>query len=55
VARCGHGRCRLTLGITTRTAAEAALAAIDRDAGRFPGRPVLWPLPIGAWKRKELL
>jgi SAM-dependent methyltransferase len=42
-------------GITTRTAAEAALAAIDRDAGRFPDRPVLWPLLIGAWKRKELL
>jgi hypothetical protein len=44
----------LAHGITTRTAAEAALAAIDRDAGRFPDRPVLWPLLIGAWKRKEL-
>jgi ubiquinone/menaquinone biosynthesis C-methylase UbiE len=42
-------------GITTRTAAEAALAAIDRDAGLFPDRPMLWPLLIGAWKRKELL
>ena len=44
----------LAHGITTRTAAEAALAAIDRDAGRFPDRPMLWPLLIGAWKRKEL-
>jgi hypothetical protein len=32
----------------------AALAAIDRDAGLFPDRPMLWPLLIGAWKRKEL-
>jgi SAM-dependent methyltransferase len=45
----------LAHGITTRTAAEAALAAIDRDAVRFPDRPMLWPLLIGAWKRKELL
>jgi hypothetical protein len=44
----------LAHGITTRTAAEAALAAIDRDAGRLPDRPMLWPLLIGAWKRKEL-
>ena len=29
------------------------LAAIDRDATRFPDRPMLWPLLIGAWKRKE--
>ena len=42
-------------GITTRTAAEASLAEIDHDARRFPDRPVLWPLLIGAWKRKELL
>jgi SAM-dependent methyltransferase len=42
----------LARGITTSPAAEAALAAIDRDAGRFPDRPVLWPLLIGAWKRK---
>jgi hypothetical protein len=43
----------LARGITTRAAAEAALAAIDRDAGRFLDRPVLWPLLIGAWKRKQ--
>ena len=34
-------------------APTAVLAAIDRDAARFPDRPVLWPLLIGAWKRKE--
>jgi hypothetical protein len=33
--------------------AAATLASIDRDAARFPDRPVLWPLLIGAWKRKE--
>jgi hypothetical protein len=40
-------------GITTQERAAAALASIDRDATRFPDRPVLWPLLIGAWKRKE--
>jgi SAM-dependent methyltransferase len=39
-------------GVTTPARAAAALAAIDRDATRFPDRPVLWPLLIGAWKRK---
>jgi hypothetical protein len=43
----------LAHGITTETAAAAALAAIDRDAVRFADRPVLWPLLIGAWKRKD--
>jgi hypothetical protein len=43
----------LAHGITTRKAAEATLAGIDRDAGRFPDRPALWPLLIGAWKHKE--
>jgi ubiquinone/menaquinone biosynthesis C-methylase UbiE len=42
----------LAHGITTEPAAAAALAAMDRDAGRFADRPVLWPLLIGAWKRK---
>jgi hypothetical protein len=40
-------------GITTPAAAAATLAAIDRDASRFPDRPVLWPLLIGAWKRRK--
>lgn len=43
----------LASGITTRTDADAALAAIGRDATRHADRPVLWPLLIGAWKRKE--
>ena len=43
----------LAHGITTETGAAAALAAIDRDATDFTDRPVLWPLLIGAWKRKE--
>jgi trans-aconitate methyltransferase len=29
------------------------LATLHGDATRFPDRPVLWPLLIGAWKRKE--
>jgi SAM-dependent methyltransferase len=40
-------------GITTGDRAAEALAAIGRDAVRFAGSPVLWPLLIGAWKRKE--
>lgn len=43
----------LAHGITTAAEAAATLAAIDRDAIRFPDRPVLWPLLVGAWKRKE--
>ena len=43
----------LAHGITTETAAAATLTAIDRDANGFPGHAVLWPLLIGAWKRKE--
>ena len=43
----------LAHGITTETAADATLAAIGRDANGFPDHAVLWPLLIGAWKRKE--
>lgn len=43
----------LAHGVTTEAKAHAMLAAIDRDAIRFPDRPVLWPLLVGAWKRKE--
>jgi SAM-dependent methyltransferase len=43
----------LAHGVTTEAGAAATLASIDRDATRFPDRPVLWPLLIGAWKRKE--
>ena len=43
----------LAHSITTEAAAARVLASIDRDATRFPDRPVLWPLLIGAWKRKD--
>jgi SAM-dependent methyltransferase len=43
----------LAHGVTTEAAAAATLAAFDKDCARFPDRPVLWPLLIGAWKRKE--
>jgi ubiquinone/menaquinone biosynthesis C-methylase UbiE len=43
----------LAQGITTEADAAAVLASIDRDCVRFADRPVLWPLLIGAWKRKE--
>ena len=40
--------------ITTEDAAPRTLAAIADDATRFADRPMLWPLMIGAWKRKGL-
>lgn len=43
----------LAHGITTEADAAAMLSLVDRDATRFPDRPLLWPLMIGAWKRKE--
>src|SRR5262249_44862349 len=43
----------LAHGITTDAGAAAVLDSIDRDATRFPDRPLVWPLLIGAWKRKE--
>jgi ubiquinone/menaquinone biosynthesis C-methylase UbiE len=43
----------LAHGVTTEAGAARVRASIDRDAARFPDSPVLWPLLIGAWKRKE--
>ena len=43
----------LTHRVTTETRAASTLEAFDRDVERFPERPVLWPLLIGAWKRKH--
>jgi SAM-dependent methyltransferase len=43
----------LAHGVTTEARAAAALASIDRDATRFPDRPVLWPLLIGACSAKS--
>jgi ubiquinone/menaquinone biosynthesis C-methylase UbiE len=38
--------------ITSARRAAVWLASIEADAARFPTRPALWPLLIGAWKRK---
>jgi ubiquinone/menaquinone biosynthesis C-methylase UbiE len=38
--------------ITTEQRAAATLSEIASDAGRFPDRPALWPLLVGAWKHK---
>jgi SAM-dependent methyltransferase len=43
----------LAHGIVSEEQAEAMLAAFDRDVALYPQRPLLWPLMIGAWKRKE--
>src|SRR5580693_1181314 len=43
----------LAHGVITEPGATQVLAAIERDATRFPDYQVLWPLLIGAWKRKE--
>jgi SAM-dependent methyltransferase len=42
----------LARGITTETDAQAALAALDDDASRFPDVPLVWPLLMGAWKTR---
>jgi ubiquinone/menaquinone biosynthesis C-methylase UbiE len=39
-------------GITTNGRGAATLSDVARDVERFPARPTLWPLLIGAWKRK---
>ncbi len=44
----------LAHGVTTAERAAATLAALDRDVTRFPDRPLLWPLLVSAWKRKDL-
>jgi ubiquinone/menaquinone biosynthesis C-methylase UbiE len=43
----------LAHGVTTEAGAAATLASIAGDVMRFPDRPMLWPLLISAWKRKE--
>jgi SAM-dependent methyltransferase len=39
-------------GVTTEVMASAWLAALDRDAADRPDHQLLWPLLLGAWKRK---
>ena len=42
----------LAHGITTEDDSAATLADLAQDTARFASSPVLWPLMIGAWKRK---
>ena len=42
----------LAHGITTEDQSEAWRSALAQDVERYPDRPVLWPLLIGAWKRR---
>jgi SAM-dependent methyltransferase len=44
----------LAHGITTAEAAETTLAALGEDAARHAGLPTLWPVLVGAWKRKPI-
>lgn len=39
-------------GITSEARADAILAALAVDADRFGDRGLVWPLMVGAWKRK---
>jgi ubiquinone/menaquinone biosynthesis C-methylase UbiE len=39
--------------ITSEQRASAVLCEVASDAQRHPDRPVMWPLLIGAWKRKD--
>jgi ubiquinone/menaquinone biosynthesis C-methylase UbiE len=39
-------------GVSTEADAAAWRARFARDVERFPERPALWPLLIGAWKRR---
>lgn len=43
----------LAHGITTEEDAAATLAAAEQDAAGYPGGQLIWPLLVGAWKRKE--
>ena len=39
-------------GVTTEAAAARTAAALEADAAELGAQPMLWPLMIGAWKRK---
>jgi SAM-dependent methyltransferase len=41
-------------GVTGEAEAAATLEALERNATSLPERPLLWPLMIGAWKRRPL-
>jgi len=40
-------------GVTNEADAAETLAALERDAARFAERSMLWPVLVGAWKRKD--
>ena len=42
----------LAHGVTTEPVAEAAIAALRHEATEYADRTLLWPLLIGAWRRK---
>jgi len=42
----------ITHGLSTERRAAVWRSEFARDVERFPDRPALWPLLIGAWKRK---
>ncbi|WP_433375701.1 class I SAM-dependent methyltransferase [Actinoplanes sp. CA-142083] len=39
-------------GVASAREMESAMADLEADATRNPDRPMLWPLMIGAWKKK---
>jgi SAM-dependent methyltransferase len=39
-------------GVATAREMESAMADLEADATRHPDRPMLWPLMIGAWKKR---
>ena len=43
----------LAHGITTEEDAAETLATVEQDAARYPDGQLMWPVLIGAWKRKE--
>jgi SAM-dependent methyltransferase len=44
----------LAHGVTGEPEADATLAQVARDAGRFPDATLFWPLMLSAWKRKDV-
>jgi hypothetical protein len=42
----------IACGITTEQRTVTSLSQFAGDVTRFPDRATLWPLLIGAWKRK---
>jgi ubiquinone/menaquinone biosynthesis C-methylase UbiE len=39
-------------GVVSESDAEAILDALERDVQRFPDSSMMWPLLVGAWKRR---